>query len=718
MMKKSLLTIVNIIIMAVVMIVVVVYTNHTSTSLKTKQVQDFEDSTEGLVQSTINYLYGAQQVANTWGHYINSQFLTMEEAIQFLRDSKADDEDLSAQLLFVDQKLENVGLSVEPDVQHPDNYTVRYRKDMLFQNFEDASYEHEDHRKIYMTRMFTNLINGKQSVAFYHPITLKDAETGLPRSAVVMFVVAVSSLDYNLKNGSTQFANAANVIMTRQGDYISRHGEFKNTNFFEFLNSYNHYDSSEFAALKQQVLSGKGSFHAINSRKEVVHIAYASAPGENSFFIVSMLPDRDLQGSRNTNIVILTIGAGLLLLFLFNMTATILANNHLVEAMQQADKANQAKTDFLSAMSHDIRTPLNAILGFTSIALKHAEDKEKVTHHLTQIAQAGDHLLMLVNDILDISQIEHQGIRLNPQVVSLDKILSTLRSIAEPIAQEKNMELVMEMKNVKHHYLMADPLRLHQIYVNLLSNALKYTNPYGQVRLTLEECETASPEVMCLHAVIADTGIGMDKDFIPHMFEPFIRQDKGKVNKIIGTGLGLSITKHLVDLMQGTIVCQSEAGRGTIFTVDINLPIAEQAESTVDIATALSSTPMHLLVAEDNDLNWEITQLLLDVNGMTADRAKDGQMAVDMLRADPDKYAAVLMDVRMPILDGLEATRIIRKEKNPKLANMPILALTAEAFAESIRECELAGMNGHIAKPIQMEELLQKIAQLKGVGTK
>lgn len=720
-MKKRLILLINIAIILIIMAIVIGYSYFSSKAKKAKTLRDFEDVTMNIIQPTKNYLYGVQQIVNSWGHYINSQSMTMEQSLEFLNKAKPRNYDIDIQVLYLDE-FENYGYAIGSDLKsssqnssttNVNKLKIRYYWDTLFLDCDDNSLTINDDEKIHMTRMFTNQVNGKQSVAFYHPILLKNEETGDFQNAVVMYVISVTSFDYNLKITNSNFHTVNFVIVTQNGDYISRNAHFKNTNVFEFLNSYNNYSSSQLEEIQKSIQNGNGIFIAKNSTGENVYIAYASDLDENGFIIVSMLSnDEILQKSQNFSLP-LTIGFGLFALLFFNIIIVLIINKKLNNAVQQADNANQAKSDFLSSVSHDIRTPLNAIIGFTSIAQQQLENKEQLKDKLTKISLAGQHLLMLINDVLDISQIENQGIILEPKPTSIKDILTTLQSVTESIAKNKNINLELVMKNIEYPYIEADKLRLNQIYVNLVGNALKYTENDGYVKFTLEEISSTQKDKICLKATISDTGIGMSKDFLPHMFEAFIRQEDNRTSKIAGTGLGLAITKHLVDLMDGTINCESELDKGTTFTVEITFPISKEQIDIEEKKIISNEDDLYVLVAEDNDINWEIDESMLDMNGIKSERAENGEIAIQMLKQNPDKYSLILMDIRMPVMDGLEATKKIRSDNDVKINSIPIIALTADAFSENVNECIQCGMNAHIAKPIQMDTLMNAINKYK-----
>jgi CheY-like chemotaxis protein len=491
---------------------------------------------------------------------------------------------------------------------------------------------------------------------------------------------------------------------------------------------------------------------------------------------------------------------------------------------------------------------MNAITGLTVIAEKNADDPEAVRENLRKIGLAGNHLLTLINDILDISKVESGKLNLSPVTFSIVETVENLVNLSQPMVKEKNIDFNFRVGHMEKEYLYADQLRLNQIYINILSNAVKYTEPGGSVSVDMYEEESPVSGCVRLTYRVSDTGIGMTEEFMERMFQPFSRQTDSRVNSIQGTGLGLAITRKMVDLMNGTIDCKSEDGKGTTFTVVIDIPAADKnrddirldpvdilvvdddevllctAEDTLgtlgvsadtagsgaeaidkilgrrqegrnydlviidwkmpemngvetvrrirsDIdekipillisaydvseiedeakkagAGGFVSKPLfrstlydkinqllgkevssaeteddysdlegiHILVAEDNDINWEIIQAILAMYGMTSDRAENGRICVDMMKnAAKGKYTLIFMDVQMPEMNGLDATRAIRRMEDPWASSIPIIAMTADAFSENVIECLNAGMNGHIAKPFDVKLVIKEIRKIK-----
>ena len=383
-------------------------------------------------------------------------------------------------------------------------------------------------------------------------------------------------------------------------------------------------------------------------------------------------------------------------------------------AVQRETKANLAKREFLFNMSHDIRTPMNAIIGFTALAQTHIDDRGQVEDYLKKISVSSQHLLSLINDVLDMSRIESGKVTLEAKPVHLPELVHELRDIVQAVVSEKDLSLTLDTVGVENEDVIADPLRLEQILINVLANAVKFTPDGGQISLWIVQKDTAPAGYADFEFHIKDNGIGMSEEFQKHIFEQFARERTSTVSKIQGTGLGMAITKSLVDMMGGRITVKSEQGKGSEFTISLRFPIGEaKTEQTPPAAKASAFTGKKLLVVEDNELNLEIASTLLKEAGFEVDTAENGKIAVEKVEAaSADRYNLILMDIQMPEMDGYEATRRIRALPDTKKAALPIVAMTANAFEDDRKNALRAGMNGHIAKPLDIPKLFQVLSEL------
>ena len=840
-MKKTWIIVINVLIIAALMTFVSLYSRYTSRITMETQIEHFENTTITLEHVTENYLEGEQRICDVWAHYINNEHLTMEDAISFIRISHVL-QSASAHIVYSDTLS---GLSTRAKHGNPDDYAVSYARTELL---SDVSWIHDLGEAINISRSYINPVNGEQSIAFCNSVTLYDPQTSSHRSAILLRVLPLSELEQKWIVPQEGFEDAELSMIDADGDYIIKGHSFKNSSFFEFYRSYNTADPAAMQDIFDKITSSTGSLTMLNSRGEECILAYAPVDMTSGWTFLSFMPMKDLNINTEDWLLIGVVSAGLLILFVFDVAVMLHFNNKLRAAAKEAESANKAKTDFLSTMSHDIRTPMNAIIGLTTIAEKNINDPESVGDNLRKITLASNHLLTLINDILDISKVESGKLNLSPLTFSIVETVENLVNLSQPMIKEKNIDFSFRISKMNVEYFYADQLRLNQIYINILSNAIKYTEPCGHVSVDMRE--ENSPKSGCVRLTyrVADSGIGMSPEFMATMYQPFSRQTDSRVNSIQGTGLGLAITKQMVDLMGGMIDCQSEQGKGTTFTVTLDLPIADRQredmmldpmdvlivdddeillDTAVDALESLGVTAEHaasglealgmiahrhhegrdysivildwkmpdldgvetirrirtevgtktpillisaydwsdieeqakeagangfvskplfrsklydqinallgtkaksvependysdlqglnILIAEDNDINWEIISAMLGMFGITTERAENGRVCVNKISQAPEgSYALIFMDIQMPEMNGLEATRTIRALDNPWASSIPIIAMTADAFSENVTECLNAGMNGHIAKPVDIKLVIKEIRRIK-----
>jgi len=387
----------------------------------------------------------------------------------------------------------------------------------------------------------------------------------------------------------------------------------------------------------------------------------------------------------------------------------------LMDALKRAEEGNQAKTSFLFNMSHDIRTPMNAILGFTEIARHSLGDTARLTDCLEKIQTSGNHLLQLINNVLDMTKIENGKVTLAEDCCNLQECTERARDIFEAEIAVKHLVFQTDTSAVKNKWVYCDSLRFNQILFNLLSNAVKFTRPGGRVLVTLSQKPCAIREYAAYELRVKDNGIGISQEFLSRIFEPFEREYTSTISQTQGTGLGMSITKNLVDLMGGTIQVASEPGKGTEFVLQFTFKLRDQPvkDDSAENASAYDFSGKRLLLVEDNELNMEIAQELLLEAGFLVETAANGQIALDRIRSSAaGYYDAVLMDIQMPVMDGYQASREIRSLENKDLAEIPIIALTANAFDEDKKKALASGMNAHIAKPLDVAVLYETLEQI------
>ena len=400
----------------------------------------------------------------------------------------------------------------------------------------------------------------------------------------------------------------------------------------------------------------------------------------------------------------------------------IAQQQRLDEAVEEARRANRAKTVFLSNMSHDIRTPMNGIIGMTAIAASHVDDRERVLDSLRKIGMASKHLLNLINEVLEMSKIESGKVELKDEPFNLAELVESLVSMMNPQIEARSHTLELQVEELEHRHVLGDSLRLQQVFTNLMGNSVKYTPDGGVLKLAVSEKSCDRAGCGCYEFVFEDNGMGMSEDYVQRIFEPFSRAEDQRVDKIQGTGLGMAITRSIVQMMDGDIQVESRLGEGTRFTVTVYLKLQEKGaendgtdgtgwdssggdESLAGIES-LDFSGRRALLVEDNDLNREIAMEILETAGLAVEEAVDGKEAVQQVSQHGDGYYDIIfMDVRMPRMNGYDATCAIRAMEMSYCKTVPIVAMTADAFAEDVRAAKNAGMNEHVSKPLNFKHL-------------
>ncbi len=385
----------------------------------------------------------------------------------------------------------------------------------------------------------------------------------------------------------------------------------------------------------------------------------------------------------------------------------------LIEANKRAEEASKAKSTFLFNMSHDIRTPMNAIIGYTDMAEKNIEDKKKRDEYLGKVKIASRQLLGLVNDVLDMARIENGKIAIEETPNDIQECTQNTFQVLKQQAEGKKLQMTVEYRNIEHARVYCDELRLNRMFTNIISNSVKYTKPGGIINFIVEELPGKRLGYARFKFTITDTGIGMSEDFVGHIFDSFARERSSTISGVEGAGLGMAITKELVDMMGGTIDVKSELGIGTIVCVRIDFRISDvikEVDEEVDTVYEKGLEFKRVLLVEDNEMNREIARNILESRGIIVEEANDGSVAVEMvLQKETDYYDYVLMDIQMPYMDGYKATGTIRSFADNKYAKLPIIAMTANAFEEDKKRALMAGMDAHLAKPINVKELFRTL---------
>lgn len=715
---RIILWICNVVLMLVAVTASVIYAHNVRTSQVQGKKQDFIMTVESMKSVSQNYLDSERGYVKDWAEAINGLHMTLPEALDFLRHINTNP---ARFIHIVDMDSFDAWTASYPAGREQIDTYHQYRKegrtdweksvaDSMFEIYRGTAPHFSVVGRYELEETLTPAVSVGTRITLQTDQGAKDYLLLRAIPSEVLKRTWVFPAEYQ---------SAEVGIITNRGDYVIQSASMKSISFPEYIRGYNFAEDYNQVDRFQRELeeTDSGTLYYKNFRGEDCMWFYSSFGENSNLDILGVIRLDELKPDRSAWLIVALICGTLAALVVLDGFYLWQVNCRLRETAWQARQASEAKTQFLSSMSHDIRTPMNAVLGMMSIARNHAQDPEYVIQCLDKSMSAGKRLLTLINDILDISKIESGQLVLTPSAVSLPDLFSGLTDMLAPQLQEKKLQLISDREPMPHPIVLADPIRLNQIYMNLLSNAVKYTNPGGQITLRLyEEPVPEQEQLTRLVFCVSDNGIGMTQEYQERMYQSFSREISTQVNQIQGSGLGLAIVRQMVDLMGGKIACESVVDKGTTFTVWIDLPVVKHhlSEDSTDDESAEEISGLHLLVAEDNELNWEVIQILLEESGVTSERAENGRICLDMLtKAAPGTYDAVLMDVQMPEMNGLEACRRIRALADEKRKTIPVIAMTADAFAEDVQKCKDSGMNGHIAKPVDVRILQRYLRKIK-----
>ena len=796
----------------------------------------FISSADVVRLEILDYFDNSTNIVRDWAQLVSKRSWSLEQVVSNIADVNSGS-DVSVQAIYADDLT---GFS-SPAPQ--DGGRISYDSSFLLST-ELVDYISHSHAAgdVLITGPFENYISSEQCIAFVTVINVFDG--GKKRDAFLMRVEPLKKLVSSRFAGNV-YPKAQVSMINRYGDYIFRSPMLDGENFYGYLRSCNDLTYTQAYDIRDRVNDAGEAGGFIMKNSSGSDVVYAcSARGYNDWVVILTIETDDIPVSEVHWSLLIAVIAAFCLLTGINLVYFLSLSRRLKANLAELEKANSAKTRFLSSMSHDIRTPMNAIIGLTKVAEHNIDDKDTVKDCLRKVSLASSHLLTLINDILDISQIESGKFDINPVVFSLSESAEDLVNILYPQAEDKKLMCDVYVSGITQDYLYADKLRLNQIWINIISNAIKYTPEGGKIQIDFLEREIEDKSKIRLVFRVSDTGIGMSPEFLKRIFEPFAREKDNRIDKVQGSGLGMAITKQMVDLLGGTIEVESCEGKGSVFTVTLDIDRAEdpirekdldgisvllvgersvtdsikqflgelgarseqvdsanealsaarkmhgchtdydliiidrkmnsrdcisaaslisrnmgssapamiisaysrtdiEAEAAkagvrgfiakpvfksvlhdtvrdilfstdrveqTDIITETDFSGVHLLVAEDNDINWEIVRELLKMYSIPADRAVNGKECVRMIEeAEPHRYTMIFMDIQMPELNGYGATRAIRSLSDTEKADIPIVAMTADAFASDVAACLDAGMDGHISKPVDIDKMLTEI---------
>lgn len=703
-------------------VIVVVFFNiiiYQQKKYQNKHIDNFKNTIQTMEQLAVNYLQISQEICNSWALYINNSNYTMEQAMDYLSVVNTNPQN-RVHLIWQDslEGLSTTIYDINSEFYGKKNVKVNYSFfDDIFKDFLQRISIRYNTNTFKITRTFIDPITNSPVVAFCNRVKLRTNDNNT-KIAILLRVVPLNEIR-KLWVFPSEYEKAEFFLINNAGEYIISSESLSGVTFFDFIrqnNTLSYYKEKEI--VRNIYKNETGTFFYKDANAMESCFTYSHIDSNPGWILFGYSTLENLQIAVIDWSVGFFIVIAISLLLVVDWIYFINANNSIKNFAKIALDASKEKTNFLSTMSHDIRTPMNAIIGMTHIACQEIDNKNKVADCLKKIDLASNHLLTLVNDVLDISKIESGRIILCPYDFSIFDMIENHKNIILPMAEEKKIHLSFKVQNIIYEYLYADLLRLNQIFLNILSNAIKYTNSEGRVEVNIKQVELSDEKVL-LNYVVRDTGIGMSKEFLDNLYSPFSREKDSRIHSIAGTGLGLTITKKLVDVLNGKIDCISSKGIGTVFSITLELQISKenslkQNENDIkELNNQFDVSSLIILVAEDNDLNWEIIENMIGAFGAKCERAINGKECVEkIISAKVGDFDLIFMDIQMPEMNGLEATKKIRSLENNYYKNIPIIAMTADAFSENITECLSVGMNAHVSKPIDIKKVLYEIQKI------
>lgn len=713
-MKKRYIIIINILIVGLILFIIVKYANDRAAESNLASIASFEKMTTTTEQIIANYLEDEQHLCDIWANYINRSAeagapMTVDKAISYIRKAKISPE-ITGHLIYIDDGS-MAGISTTASSTDSSNYSVKYSYIDIFDNLEISNVN----GVVNLTRAYTNPQNGVQSIAFLNNVKVLDSETGELRQGLIIRVVPVSRLEQKLVFTKGEYEHVEISLIAWDGDYMIRGKSLKNSNFFEYFKSYNPMNAQEYNQVVETIRTEVGSMHIQNSKHEDCVIGYTPLTGLDSWILVSYIPAKDLAAEGSIDWLLLGIaGVGLFVLLHFNIFVLTSYNRKLAVAAEAANQANEAKSHFLSTMSHDIRTPMNAIIGMNEMILRDSRE-DGTLMYAESIRTAGNTLLGIINDILDFSKIEAGKMELIDVDYNLVALLNDLVNMVQRKAEEKKLTFQLDVDPNLPRVLHGDELRIKQVITNILSNAVKYTKEGGVV-FAISGRECAEADSIMLHVSVRDTGIGIKEEDLGKLFEAFERIEEKKNRNIEGTGLGMAIAQSFLNMMDSKIQVESEYGKGSVFSFDLKQKVVNR-EPLGDFDAAFKSylserktyqVPFmapraRVLVVDDTEINLKVFVSLLSKTKMQIDTAESGDAGIALFKRN--LYDVIFLDHMMPDKDGIETLQEMRACADIPNQKAPMICLTANAVSE-MREMYLeAGFDDYLTKPIDTEKL-------------
>lgn len=716
-MKRTWLVICNFLVVAVAAIAVLTYAVREGVSNKKAGITAFDDDNVILSNTVNDYLADTLEISRSWVNIINTYPYDMEETLDFLEAATRSSNQVHGHIIWADT-LEGYTSSTYND--------GTYLKVSYADFGRDFFSELADEGKVHITSAYENPVTKKHVIAFYEKVVLREGEKGW-RDAILLRVVEMQYLQERWSFTMGNFQKVKTALMQRDGACIVSPVNSTHFNFFEDMKSARYEASPK---LLDHIIEAEGGTFLRSADGTDMYVTFNSVPFHDDWYVVSYVPLNEIDGDGIDWVIPGLIMISLISLFAIDM---IFFSYHrkkdqmiqeelsdkvhtierqeviLREALAAAESANAAKSNFLSNMSHDIRTPMNAIVGLSVMLARDAGNEEKVKLHTRKITASAHHLLNLINDILDMSKIESGKTTLNIGEFSLAEVVNEIETIIRPQAKNRSQSFEISLVKLKNENVMGDKLRINEILINLLSNAVKYTEQEGSIRMKIEQLDYERQNYARYRFTISDNGIGMSEEYQKVIFEPFTRENTSHARHVRGTGLGMAITKELVELMGGTISLTSELGKGTTFTVELELRIQE---SEIDREFWKKHHISNTLVVDDEEIVYEEIAEAMKETGVGLQYAPDGYRAVSMVQeASEGKTAGfdlVLLDWKLPDMDGIETCRQIRRIVGKQV---PIMILTAYDMSDIEQEAIEAGIDGFLQKPFFLSSFMQTIEQ-------
>jgi len=668
-------------------------------------ITNINKSTATLAAAT--FRYHSLKIADIT-KYIQYMDLSLQQTLEYIYNSCSNPEN-SFEIIGTD----NTGYLAEKD-EKGDFIHLSYQNNSYTQLqhiFQTAS---QNNGIVSYSPEFTDAFTAYKSFAIYSCLPLKDG-TG-HKSFYTIMLISKSSVYITSLHKENGYKDYATMLMDKNGNYILGDKEFKSNNLFKYLYIFNDLSLDEKKVLAAKVMSTQAGKLTYNNSTGIQCIYVYYKYPESNWYSVSCVPESSFHNIKSEKGFAILIALILTTMMLTDILWLNSLNRKLRLSIIHEKAANKAKSDFLSRMSHDMRTPLNAVLGFTALSKESRNLPPELANNLNKIDMSARYLLSIINDVLDMSKIESGKIELHEETVDYPKMLADIMEMFSGEAERQNIEISTSFTLPTKLYLVLDPLRMRQIYSNLLSNALKFSNPGTEIAWSVK-AEQIEKDRYKITSVINDHGCGMSSKFMAHLFEPFSQEQNIHSSSTTGTGLGLAIVKRLIALMGGTITADSTLGKGTEFTLAIESqtgnPVqeSEMQNRKNDMETILSGK--RVLLCEDNLLNREIAGMMLNSRKVICETAENGEQGIEKFKLSVSGYYdAILMDIRMPVMNGIDAARTIRKLNHPDAKTVPIIAMTANAYDDDVKASLDAGMNAHLAKPIEPDKLFQTLADL------